>query len=97
MQAAKGLSCVRRLHHSMSLRPQTSTSIPMPKIRTLLSGLLLATSVAPLAAVTLNQFNIPFTENFDGLATATDSVVPAGWAFTETGTSANTTLNTLLS
>jgi hypothetical protein len=60
-------------------------------IRTLASCLVFAATVAPLTAVTLNQFNIPFTENFDGLATATDSVVPPGWAFTETGTSANTT------
>ena len=32
------------------------------------------------------------TENFDGLAnTSTSTIVPAGWAFNETGTNANTT------
>jgi hypothetical protein len=63
----------------------------MLTIRTSLFGILLATSVAPLPAVTVNQFNTPFTEDFDSLATATGSVLPVGWAFTEAGSSANTT------
>src|SRR5258707_143729 len=34
----------------------------------------------------------PYTQNFDTLASSgTSSTVPAGWAFAETGTNANTT------
>src|SRR5688572_5269994 len=57
----------------------------------LLSLVLLAAAVTPVSAVTLFQFNVSHLENFDTLAIATDSVMPAGWQFTETGTSANTT------
>jgi hypothetical protein len=52
---------------------------------------LLAASIAPLAAITINQSNTSFLEDFDTLATATGSVVPAGWAFVEIGSGANTT------
>ena len=56
-----------------------------------LVSLLLAVAVSPLAAVNITQFNTPLTENFDTLATATGSVMPTGWTFEETGSSANTT------
>jgi uncharacterized protein len=59
--------------------------------RTSLISLLLAAAVTPLAAVTLNQFNIPSVEDFDTLGTAAGSVVPPDWQFIETGTGANTT------
>jgi hypothetical protein len=52
----------------------------------------LAVAASPLGAVSINQFNVPFTEDFNTLAnTTTGSVVPAGWEFNETGSGANTT------
>jgi hypothetical protein len=59
--------------------------------RTSLLGIILAAAIAPLAAVTISQFNTSLLEDFDTLATATGSVVPNDWAFAETGTGANTT------
>jgi hypothetical protein len=54
--------------------------------------LLLGVASAPVAAVTINQFNLTLTEDFNSLvSTGTSSAVPAGWAFSESGTSANTT------
>ena len=63
----------------------------MSSTHTCLVGLLLAAAVTPLAAVTLSQLNTPVAENFDTLASVTSSVMPAGWQFEETGSSANTT------
>jgi hypothetical protein len=63
----------------------------MPSIRTSLLALLLTGTSAQLAAATIAQFNTPFTEDFDTLASATSSVLPAGWFFIETGSSANAT------
>jgi hypothetical protein len=48
-------------------------------------------AAAPLSAITLNQFNVSYTEDFDTLLTGTGSVMPAGWEFIETGSGANTT------
>lgn len=59
--------------------------------RTSLLGIILAAAIAPLAAVSVSQFNTSLLEDFDTLATATGSVVPSDWAFAETGTGANTT------
>jgi hypothetical protein len=63
----------------------------MSSIHTCLFGILLAAAVTPLAAVSISQFNTPLVENFDVLATATGSIMPAGWQFEESGSSANTT------
>jgi hypothetical protein len=46
---------------------------------------------APLAAISLTS-GVPYTQNFDTLAhSGTSSTAPDGWAFNETGSSANTT------
>jgi uncharacterized protein len=63
----------------------------MSSIHLCLFRLVFAAAVTPLAAVTITQFNTSHFENFDTLAVVTDSVVPAGWQFSETGSSANTT------
>jgi hypothetical protein len=63
----------------------------MNLLRTSLFGLLLAVAVTPLTAVTITQFSTPLTEDFNTLATATGSVVPADWQFAESGSGANTT------
>ena len=55
-------------------------------------ALLFVAAAAPVAAVTINQFNLTLTEDFNTLAsTGTSSTLPAGWALLETGSSANTT------
>jgi hypothetical protein len=59
--------------------------------RSLLLGLLLASIVLPLRAVSVSQFNVTYTEDFDTLAQITASTVPPGWAFIEAGSGANTT------
>ncbi len=41
--------------------------------------------------MTLTAANVAHTEDFNTLATATGSAMPAGWTFIETGTGANTT------
>jgi predicted extracellular nuclease len=44
------------------------------------------------AQISITALNTPVTQNFDTLASAgTSSTVPAGWAFAESGTSANAT------
>jgi hypothetical protein len=44
------------------------------------------------SAISIANFATPYTQNFDTLAnTGTSSTVPAGWAFSESGTGANTT------
>jgi hypothetical protein len=45
----------------------------------------------PLAAITITQSDVSILEDFDTLATATGSAVPAGWQFIEAGTGANST------
>ena len=58
------------------------------------SVLIIVCQVAPAAAqtISLTTMGTAYTQNFDTLAsTGTSSVVPAGWAFGETGTAANTT------
>lgn len=56
-----------------------------------LLGILLAAVVTPLAAVTVGQFNLTYTEDFDTLASVTSSSLPAGWQLAETGSGANNT------
>lgn len=53
----------------------------------------LLVACAPFAsAITINLANVGYTENFDTLTnTGTSSTVPAGWAFSETGSGANAT------
>ncbi|MBL9200187.1 MAG: hypothetical protein JNL39_06750 [Opitutaceae bacterium] len=60
----------------------------------LLPSLLFA--CAPVAsAITINQVNVGYTESFETLAlTGTSSTLPAGWAFSETGSGANATYGT---
>lgn len=53
--------------------------------------LLLATATSQ-AAVVMSSLGGTYTQNFDSLAsTGTSATVPEGWAFLETGSSANTT------
>ncbi len=55
-------------------------------------ALLLVAAAAPVAAVTINQFNLTLTEDFNTLAsTGTSSTLPTGWSLLETGSAANTT------
>lgn len=55
-------------------------------------ALLVVLSTPALAQVSLNAANVAVTENFNTLAqTGTSSTLPTGWAFVETGTSADTT------
>jgi hypothetical protein len=58
--------------------------------RSYLLGLLAAIG-SPLSAITIGQFNVPHTEDFDSLATITSATLPAGWELSESGSSANTT------
>lgn len=56
---------------------------------------LLGACVPFASAITINQVNVSYAENFDSLASAgTSSTVPAGWAFSETGSGANATYGT---
>jgi Bacterial Ig-like domain (group 3)/Lamin Tail Domain len=49
-------------------------------------------AVAGAQCVSLTTAGSPYNQNFDSLAsTGTSSIVPAGWAFLETGTNANST------
>ncbi|MEO5961517.1 MAG: PEP-CTERM sorting domain-containing protein [Opitutaceae bacterium] len=53
---------------------------------------LLAACVPFASAITINQVNVSYAENFDTLAsTGTSGTVPAGWAFSEAGSGANAT------
>ena len=63
----------------------------MFSIRATLIGISFALAVSPLTAVTINQYNVTFAEDFDTLALTTSSVVPTGWELNETGSGANTT------
>ena len=64
-------------------------------VRLLLVSVVLALFQVTFAAaqtVSLTAIGTAYTQDFDTLASAgTSSVVPAGWAFVETGTAANTT------
>ena len=64
-------------------------------VRLLLGAVVLALAQVSLSAaqtVSLTAIGTAYTQNFDTLASiGTSSVVPAGWAFVETGTAANTT------
>lgn len=64
-----------------------------PVLRLVLSIALLGTTASAGAQISLTAPNVPATENFDTLATTgtTNTTLPTGWAFLETGTGANTT------
>lgn len=58
---------------------------------TLITALLLFPFLKGIAQVSLTTLGAAYTQNFDGLANSgTSSSVPAGWAFLETGSNANT-------
>lgn len=62
------------------------------KKRVLLLSLVLTGAISASAQVSLTGTNPSYSQNFNTLAaTGTSSVVPANWAFLETGSSANTT------
>jgi hypothetical protein len=65
----------------------------MLKLRLPLTVSFLVLAVGSVAATTINQFNVPVIQDFDSLAISgtTNSVLPAGWSFAESGTGANTT------
>lgn len=64
-----------------------------PALAVLSAALLLLTTADAAAQVSLNSPYAVYTESFNSLAGTgtTGSAVPAGWAFVETGTGANTT------
>lgn len=59
----------------------------------LLVALVVAVVQFPGRAIPLSQFNVPITENFDALASSgtTNTIMPAGWSFRETGSGGNLT------
>jgi hypothetical protein len=60
--------------------------------RSLLTSLFVCATFSHAAPITLTSFDLPWTENFNTLAaSSTSSVVPAGWAFLEAGSTANGT------
>src|SRR5258708_4182049 len=62
----------------------------MWKFYFLLGMLIMSSGVR--SQISISVFGNPYTENFNTLApTGTSSTVPAGWAFVESGTNANTT------
>lgn len=65
----------------------------MLKLRLPLTVSFLVLAVGPVAATTINQFNVPVIQGFDSLAISgtTNSALPVGWSFAESGTGANTT------
>jgi len=64
----------------------------MSSIRISLIVLSCIAAVSPAAAISVNQFNVAATENFDTLSNSgTSSTLPAGWAFNEAGSGANST------
>lgn len=54
---------------------------------------LAAASLSANAAINLNTGSLSYSQNFDSLASTgtANSALPAGWAFSESGTNANTT------
>ncbi len=54
---------------------------------------LLAAIVSHATATTIGQFSVPVIQNFDTLANAgtTNTTIPEGWSFAETGSGANAT------
>ena len=63
----------------------------MSSLRPFLLLAFVSASFGTAHAMTLTAANVAHTEDFNTLATATGSVLPAGWAFVETGSGANTT------
>jgi endonuclease I len=62
----------------------------MKKIFTLILLFTIAFNVK--AQISITATGVPYTQNFNTIATTgTSATLPAGWAFTETGTNANTT------
>ena len=61
----------------------------MISLRTSLPGILLGLLATPVTAITVGQFNVTYTEDFDTLAAVTSSSLPPGWSLFESGTSAN--------
>src|SRR5437879_2843904 len=56
---------------------------------------LMLSAPAEAQCISLTASGTAYTQNFDTLAnTGTSSAVPAGWAFSESGTNANTTYST---
>lgn len=71
-----------------------STFNPQPPMRSLASlrlAVLLPSFAASIEAMTLTVAHVFQTEDFNSLATATGSALPAGWSLLETGSGANTT------
>ncbi|MDP3071867.1 MAG: hypothetical protein Q8N18_16365 [Opitutaceae bacterium] len=67
----------------------------MKTVRACAFGLSLGWAMLPASATTLTTIGVAYTQDFNSLATTgSSSVLPTGWAFNETGTSANTTYGT---
>src|SRR5947208_546706 len=63
----------------------------MSILRVALIGISCGLALTPLRAISISQFNVTLTEDFDTLALVTSSITPAGWEFNESGSGANTT------
>ncbi|MBL9211248.1 MAG: hypothetical protein JNL92_12335 [Opitutaceae bacterium] len=63
----------------------------MVSLRVLLVGILAGALVGPAAALNLTLPGVAAGEDFNSLATATGSAMPAGWEFSESGAGANAT------
>ncbi len=58
----------------------------------LLTAAAIGTTTAAAASISVSTFGSPYSQDFDTLASSgTSSTVPNGWAFSESGTNANTT------
>lgn len=68
----------------------------MLKLRLPLTASLLLLAIGSVAATTISQFNVPIIQDFDSLALSgtTNSTLPSGWSFVESGAGANTTYAT---
>lgn len=85
-----GSGLISRAAQAAFIHVKPSTT-PMLTFHVARCGLGLALAATPLAAITVSQFNVTLTEDFDTLALVTSSVLPAGWELHETGSGANTT------
>ena len=63
----------------------------MFSLRVILVGFLAVATIGPAAAINLTLPGVAVGEDFNSLASATGSAMPAGWEFSESGSGANAT------
>ncbi|MBL9190566.1 MAG: hypothetical protein JNK23_24020 [Opitutaceae bacterium] len=67
----------------------------MKTVRACAFGLSLGWALSPVSATTLTTIGVAYTQDFNSLATSgTSTLLPTGWAFSETGVSNDTTYGT---